>query len=84
MLLTAEGVLKSSRDSVLTVEQTSSFKRNSTEKKKDKPKQKAFKKKTADKRKCFHCNNDGHWKRNYFAYLASLKNKKDSMPFEYI
>ncbi|XP_038876885.1 uncharacterized protein LOC120069247 [Benincasa hispida] len=24
----------------------------------------------ADKEKCFHCNRDGHWKRNYPRYLA--------------
>ena len=35
------------------------------------------KKKTADKEKYFHCQSDGHWKRNYPQYLAILKNKKD-------
>ncbi|PKI45504.1 hypothetical protein CRG98_034095 [Punica granatum] len=29
-----------------------------------------------DKRTCFHCGKDGHWKRNYSQYLASLKANK--------
>ncbi|RVW25356.1 Retrovirus-related Pol polyprotein from transposon TNT 1-94 [Vitis vinifera] len=28
------------------------------------------------KGKCFHCNQDGHWKRNYKKYLDELKQKK--------
>ena len=39
-------------------------------------------KKTNDKEKYFHCNVKGHWKRNYPAYLATLKNKKMDMPSE--
>ena len=38
------------------------------------PKKKIFKKSVAGKEKCFHCNNDGHWKRNYKIYL-DLKRK---------
>ena len=33
------------------------------------PKKKDFKKSTASKRKYFHCNEDGHWKRNCKIYL---------------
>ena len=29
------------------------------------------------KEKCFHCNSDGHWRRNCPSYLESLKMKKD-------
>ena len=39
-------------------------------KKNNDPKQKT------PKGKCFHCNVDGHWKRNYPKYLAKLKEKK--------
>ena len=39
-----------------------------------------LKKKAADKKKYFHCNNDGHWKQNYPTYLAILKNKKEAGP----
>ena len=46
------------------------------------PKKKVSKKKATDKEKCFHCNADGDWKRNYSDYLASLKNKKDNAPLE--
>ena len=28
------------------------------------------------KGKCFHCNQDGHWKRNYKKYLDELKKNK--------
>ena len=37
MLVTTEATLKSSKDSVLAVEQASSFKKKSSEKKKNKP-----------------------------------------------
>ena len=48
----------------------------------NRPKKKVSKKKAIEKEKCFHCNSNGHWKRNYPHYLASLKNKKDSIPSE--
>ncbi len=44
-----------------------------------KPKKEVHKKKADDKGKCFHCNVDGHWKRNCPSYLESLKNKKDTL-----
>ncbi|XP_073099946.1 uncharacterized protein [Elaeis guineensis] len=89
MLVTTKGTLKSSRDTVLTMERTLFFKRKSTEKKKFVKKQKVenrsmkkvFRKKVAEKGKCFHYNNNGHWKRNCLAYLTSLKNK-DGTPSE--
>ena len=37
------------------------------------------KKKVAEKEKYFHCQSDGHWKRNYPQYLAILKNKNDGL-----
>ena len=37
-------------------------------------------KKATDKEKYFHYNTDGHWKRNYPTYLATLKNKKKIDP----
>ena len=46
------------------------------------PRKEVFKKKATEKEKYFHCNNDGHWKRNYPVYLVSLKNKKDGIPSE--
>ena len=71
MLVMAELSMKGSKGSVLTVEQTS-FKRKSFGKKKTESKKKA-----ADKEKYFHCQSDGHWKRNCPQYLATLKSKKD-------
>ena len=68
MLVTTEGTLKSSRGTVLTMEQTS-FKRKYTrkkkakftkkQKKKSRPKKKVPKKAEA-KEKYFHCDADGH------------------------
>ena len=69
------------------------MKRNSFGKKKNKPvkKQKKVKKskkdtpkKAIDKEKYFHCQNDGHWKRNYPPNLESLKTKKDDKPSEHM
>lgn len=34
------------------------------------------KKKIADKGTCFHCNQDGHWRRNCPQYLAEKKAEK--------
>ncbi|XP_073102195.1 uncharacterized protein [Elaeis guineensis] len=85
MLVTAELSLKGSKGSVLTVERTSFKRKSFGKKKKSAKKQKVDgkkkkiepKKKAAEKKKYFHCQSDGHWKRNYPQYLATLKNKKD-------
>ena len=91
ILITTEGILKSSKGFVLTVEQTSSSKRKSTMKKKkfmkkqkieNRPKKKVSKRRATDKGKYFHCNTDGYQKMNYPDYLANLKNKKDGTPCE--
>src|SRR5215813_5014129 len=51
-----------------------------------KPKGKAMKKKNKKNskptEKCFHCNKDGHWKRNCPKYLAELKQKKTSGKYD--
>ena len=69
MLVTIKGTVKSSRGSVLVVEQTSSFKRKSVGRKKAKStkKQKKESKPKKDgpkvaeaKGKCFHCHAKGH------------------------
>ena len=68
MLVTAEGILKSSRGTVLAMERASSKKKSSFKKKKKsikkqknkaKPK-KEVPKKADDKGKCFHCIVEGH------------------------
>ncbi|KAJ9145750.1 hypothetical protein P3X46_028095, partial [Hevea brasiliensis] len=41
-------------------------------------KQKGKTKADGGKGKCFHCQKDGHSKRNCPKYLASLKDKKDT------
>ena len=85
--------MKSSRDTVLTVEWTSSSKRKSTGKKKVKSvkKQKKESKLKKDgpkaaeaKGKCFHYHAKGHWRRNYPKYLESLKTKRSDKPSESI
>ena len=43
-------------------------------------KKKKAPKKANDKEKYFHCNVKGHQRRNYPAYLATVKNKKKNMP----
>ena len=84
ILVTTEGTLKSSRGSILAVEQAPS-KRKSQRKKKNKLTKKQKKeskpkkdtsKKAVEKGKCFYYNSDSHWRRNYPSYLESLKMKK--------
>ena len=84
MLVTAEDTLKSSKGSIFAVERTSS-KRRSQEKKKNKHMKKQKKeskpkrdapKKDVEKKKCFHCNSDGYWRRNCPSYLEGLKKKR--------
>ena len=82
MLATTEGTLKDSRGMILAVERAS-FKRKSSFKKKKKPvkkqKNEAKPKKQVPKKaddKCFHCNVEGHWRRNCPAYLTNVKNRK--------
>ena len=90
MLVTAESTLKSSRDTVLAVEQTSfkrksSFKKKKKSMKKQKNKVKSKKqvpKKGDDKRKYFHCNVEGHQRRNCPTYLATVKSRKNDGPSE--
>ena len=85
MLVTAELSMKGSKGSVFIVEQTSSKKMSFGKKKKSAKNQKVdgkkkkteSKKKATEKEKYFHCQSDGHWKRNCPQYLATLKNKKD-------
>ena len=69
MLVTIEETLKSSKSSILAMEQASSFKKESPGKKKNKPAKKQKKekkpkqdtlKKAADKEKYFHYQKDGH------------------------
>ena len=91
MLVTTEGILKDSKGTVLVVERASTSKIKSTWKRKSKPAKnqkqesklkKDALKKVADKGKCFHCNNDSHWKRNCPIYLESLKKKKGDISSE--
>ena len=89
MLVTIESTLKGSRGTILTVDQAFSKRKSSWKKKKpakkqkigSKPKKQALKK-TNDNEKYFHCIIEGHWKRNYPAYLATLKIKKIDTPSE--
>ena len=90
MLVTTEDTLKNSRGSILVIEWAPS-KRKSQGKKKNKPAKKQKKeskpkkdtpKKAMEKEKYFHCNSDGHWRRNCPSYLESLKMKKDDQPSE--
>ena len=74
MLMTAKDTLKGSRDTILTVEWTSSKRKSSFMKKKKpvkkqknetKPK-KEIPKKTDNKKNYFYCNIEGHWKKKLF------------------
>ena len=89
MLVVTEGTLKSSKENVLLVEQASRPKRKSLGKRKKPAKKLKKEKKEApkpksktDKRKCFHCNVVGYWKRNHPTYLADLKKAKAIGPSE--
>ena len=90
MLVTTEGILKSSENSILSIKQVP-CKKKSQEKKKNKPAKKQKKesklkkktpKKTMEKGKCFHYNFNSHWRRNCPSYLESLKMKRDEQPSE--
>ena len=90
MLVTAECILKCSRGYVLAIE-WAPFKKKSLEKKKNKLVKKQKKeskskkdalKKAMEKKKCFHYNSNGHWRRNCLSYLESLKIKKNEQPSE--
>ena len=83
MLVTTDGILKSSRDRILAVERAFTFKRRSTRKKKkfvkkykfeSKPKEEAPKM-AADKKSIFSVMLMAI-KKNYPVYLESLKKKK--------
>ena len=70
ILVTTEGTLKSSRSSILAVERAPSKKKSlkknkpaKKQKKESKPKKDTLKK-AMEKEKYFHCNFDGHWRRN--------------------
>ena len=90
MLVTAEEILKNLRGIILIMEWTSSSKRKSGWKKKNKSMKKHKKeskpnknasKKAVVKEKYFHCDADGNWRRNYPLYLESLKKEKPSFFF---
>ena len=90
MLMTAKDTLKGSRDTILTVEWTSSKRKSSFMKKKKpvkkqknegKPKNQVLKK-ADDKEKCFYYNVKGHWRRNCPTYLATVKSRKKDVPSE--
>ena len=91
MLVTTEGTLKSSRNTIFAMEHAYSKRKSNWKKKKSKPLKKQKKenkpkkdtpKKAIDKEKYFHCNADGYWRRNCLQYLESLKNKKGDVPME--
>ena len=90
MLDTMEGTLKSSRGTVLTVEWTSSKKKSNEKKKvksakKQKKENKLMKevpRKVEAKGKYFHCDAEGHWRRNCLLYLERLKTKKGDKLFK--
>ena len=90
ILMIAEGTLKSSRDTILTVERTSSKRKSSSKKRKKpakkqknqtKPKKQVLKK-ADDKKKYFHYNIEGHQRRNNLTYLMTVKNRKKDQPSE--
>ena len=85
MLKTAKQNIKKKPGNILMIQKGKGMKKkgqgnamamkSSRPKPKPKPKPKA---KPPKEGVCFHCNESGHWKRNYKSYLEDLKKKKSS------
>ena len=75
LLKIVQPTLKKEGKAVMLVDSSSS--KNKKKRKSTKPKRGVAKKKAKEaslKGTCFHYGKDGHWKRNYKAYLESKKN----------